>query len=177
MNAISNIDDITGTWTGEMFAELLLEKEEYKDHDLLMPYRKGGIRSDNPYVNFYWDYCSQGKPCYVKIDYQDINEAIALVKDNGGVAVLAHPGNNLKGKLELFDEILKTGIDGVEVFCSYHNEKETKYFYDKTKEHSKIITCGSDFHGKTKPSVRLGSTGCWIEHENMIRHLGVLLNR
>lgn len=39
------------TWIGEMFAEYLLAQPEYNDHPLLAPYRAGGARSDNPYVN------------------------------------------------------------------------------------------------------------------------------
>lgn len=52
------------TWTGEMFAEYLLAHPAYLEHPLLKPYRAGGERSSNPYVNFYWDYYSQGKPCH-----------------------------------------------------------------------------------------------------------------
>lgn len=37
-----------GTWTGDMFAEVLLTKPEYADHFLLRPYRSGGSRSDIP---------------------------------------------------------------------------------------------------------------------------------
>jgi len=167
LNAESNIDDGTGVWTGELFGEILLEKPEYLEHPLLLPYRAGGERSDNPFVNFYWDYYSQGKPCYVEVDFPTIEEAIAIIKDNGGKAVLAHPGNNLKGRYELFDEIVNTGIDGVEVFCSYHDEKVAQYFYEQAKKHSLIITCGSDYHGKTKPSVKLGETGCWIDPQQI----------
>ena len=167
LNAVSNIDDGTGNWTGEVFAEVLLEKEEYRGHELLKPYRKNGNRSDNPYVNFYWDYYSQGKPCYVRIDFKSLDEAIALIKKNGGKAVLAHPAQNLKGQLELFDEIAKCGIDGVEVFCSYHDEAAAKYFYEKALEYSLLITCGSDYHGKTKPSVKLGNTGCRLDKKDI----------
>ena len=56
-----------GVYTGEMFGEALLKDERYVDHELLKPYRSGGSRSDNPYVNFYWDYYAQGKPCYTKV--------------------------------------------------------------------------------------------------------------
>ena len=167
VNAVSNIDDETGIWTGEVFAELLLEKPEYLEHPLLLPYRSGGERSDNPFVNFYWDYYSQGKPCYVEVDFPTIEKAIAIIKNNGGKAVLAHPGNNLKGRFELFDEIVNTGIDGVEVFCSYHDKDTAKYFYEQANKHSLIITCGSDYHGKTKPSVKLGETGCWMDLEQI----------
>ncbi|MFV0394747.1 MAG: PHP domain-containing protein, partial [Coprobacillaceae bacterium] len=64
----------TGVWTGEMFADALLSKEEYKDHELLKPYREGGNRSDNPPVNFYWDYYAQGKPCYTEIIFPTLDE-------------------------------------------------------------------------------------------------------
>ncbi|MCL2426538.1 MAG: PHP domain-containing protein [Oscillospiraceae bacterium] len=167
LNAISNIDDGTGIWTGEVFAELLLEKQEYLDNEHLLPYRTDGSRADNPFVNFYWDYYAQGKPCYVEVDFPTLKDAVALVRDNGGKAVLAHPGNNLKGRLELFDEIVKAGIDGVEVFCSYHDEKTAQYFYEQAQKHSLLITCGSDYHGKTKPSVKLGETGCWIDSQQI----------
>lgn len=158
----STLDSISsnGVYTGEMFAEILLKDEKYTDHTLLKPYRMGGSRSDNPYVNFYWDYYSQGKSCYVEIEYLSLRETIKIINDNGGVAVLAHPGNNLKGRFELFDEIVKEGIQGVECFSSYHEIDVNKYFYDKAKEYDILYTCGSDFHGKTKPSIFLGRNGC-----------------
>ena len=167
LNAVSNIDDGTGNWTGEVFAEVLLEKKDYFDHELLRPYRKNGARSDNPYVNFYWDYYSQGKQCYVKTEYLSLDRAIDIIQKNRGKAVLAHPGQNLKGQFELIDEIVECGIDGLEVFSSYHDEKTAKYFYDKALEYSLLITCGSDYHGKTKPSVKLGKTGCWLDPKNV----------
>jgi len=163
LNKFADINDPAKTWTGEIFAEVLLEKEDYMDHKLLLPYRAGGARSENPFVNFYWDYYSQGKPCSVQMVFPALEDAVAMVRDNGGKAVLAHPGNNLKGRLELFDAIVKTGIDGVEVFCSYHDTETAAYFYERAVQHSLMITCGSDYHGKTKPAVKLGETGCWVD--------------
>ena len=160
LNEISNIEDSTGVWNGELFAEVLLANPAYRDHKLLLPYRNNGERSNNPYVNFYWDYYAQGKPCYAEVNFPDLKEAISLIKDNGGKAVLAHPGNNLKNQYEIFNEIVPVGIDGVEVFCSYHDKQAAEYFYKKALQYSLIITCGSDYHGKTKPSVKLGKTGC-----------------
>lgn len=86
------------TWTGEMFAEFLLSQPQYKNHPLLLPYREGGALSDNPYVNFYWDYYSQGKPCYAEMYYPDMEQIIEIIHENDGLAVLAHPHINLKGK-------------------------------------------------------------------------------
>lgn len=149
-----------GVYTGEMFGEALLNDPRYEKHDLLKPYRPGGSRSDNPYVNFYWDYYAQGKPCYTKIQYPSLEQTIQMIHAHGGLAVLAHPGNNLKGKFELFDEMVNLGMDGVECFSSYHDEKTNAYFYQKAKALHVLFTCGSDFHGKTKPSIFLGENGC-----------------
>ena len=154
-----------GVYTGEMFGEALLAKEEYQDVELLKPYRQGGERGDNPYVNFYWDYYAKGKPCYTEIHFPTLEETIDIIHKNGGVAVLAHPGNNLKGKFEYFDEMLPLGMDGVEVFSNYHSPEVVHYFYDKALEKNVLMTCGSDYHGKTKPSIEIGESRCEIDQE------------
>jgi predicted metal-dependent phosphoesterase TrpH len=161
----------TGVWTGEMFGEVLLEKPEYQDHELLKPYRVGGTRSDNPFVNFYWDYYAQGKPCYTEIVYPTLEEVIALIRKLKGVSVLAHPGNNLKDKYELFDDMIALGINGVEVFSSYHSAEAITYFYDKAKANGLLITCGSDYHGKTKPAITIGDSRCNIDQSSIEQQL------
>lgn len=148
-----------------MFGEVLLNDRRYLDHPLLKPYRQGGARSDNPFVNFYWDYYAQGKPCYTKIVYPSLEAVIALIKKHGGTVVLAHPGNNLKGKFEVFDEMVVLGLDGVEVFSNYHDELTVAYFYQAAKKHQLLITCGSDYHGKTKPAIELGECRCLIAEQ------------
>ena len=70
-----------GVYTGEMFGEALLNDSRYEDHELLKPYRQGGERSDNPYVNFYWDYYAQGKPCYTEIHFPTLEETIDVGMD------------------------------------------------------------------------------------------------
>lgn len=152
-----------GVYTGEMFGEVLLADERYVDHELLKPYREGGARSDNPFVNFYWDYYAQWKPCYTKIVYPSLQETITLIKKHGGTVVLAHPGNNLKGKFEVFDEMVALGVEGVEAFSNYHAPETVEHFYQAGLKHNLLITCGSDYHGKTKPAIDLGECRCLID--------------
>lgn len=169
LDAISS----NGVYTGEMFGEVLLADPRYTDHELLIPYREGNHRSDNPYVNFYWDFYAQGKPCYTEVKFPSLEEVIKIIKENKGVSVLAHPGNNLKGKFELFDEMVNLGIQGVECFSSYHSKEVNQYFYDKAKALDVLFTCGSDFHGKTKPAISLGVNGCSDPNEivqNLIKY-------
>ncbi len=145
-----------GRWTGEMFAELLLSLPEYKENTLLKPYRTGGSRSDNPFVNFYWDFYAQGKPCYVKVVYPQLVDIIKIVHQHHGKTILAHPEANLKNNPSLFPKLMALDLDGLEAFSTYHNPEQCAHYYDEALRHKKVFTCGSDFHGKTKPSITLG---------------------
>lgn len=164
-------------WTGEMFAEVLLNKPEYADHPLLLPYREGGERSDNPYVNIYWDYYSQGKCCYAAMQYPDLEQVVDMIHKNGGLAVLAHPGVNLKNHGELLMPIMDTGLDGLEAFSSYHSPEQARFYYDAAKKNHFIFTCGSDYHGKTKPAICVGGHGSFVEEEEIMGQLGQILKR
>ncbi|MGL4850775.1 MAG: PHP domain-containing protein [Clostridium sp.] len=146
-----------GIITGELIAEVLLEDVRNENSKFLKPYRENGSRSDMPYVNFYWDYFSQGKLAYVHIEFISLREAVRLIKESGGIAVLAHPGKNLNNKLDVIDELIELGLDGIEVFSSYHSSKDIKFFYRKCKENNLFISCGTDFHGKNKPNIEIGS--------------------
>lgn len=147
-----------GCITGEILAEVALQDE--RNHSFLKEYLPNGARSDNPYVNFYWDYCSQGKPAYVKINFITLEEAVAMIQNAGGVAILAHPGNNTKEDTALLDTIVSHGVMGLEAYSSYHSPAQVEFYKEYAKQHQLCITCGSDFHGKTKPAIRLGAHGC-----------------
>lgn len=152
-----------GIIPGELIAEVLLSDERNKDSEILSPYRDGGERSDMPFVNFYWDYFSQGKPAYVHIEYINLSEAIKMIKENDGISIIAHPGNNLKNDLNVIDDLIKEGIDGIEVFSSYHSKETINFFYNKAIENKLFITCGTDFHGKNKPNIEIGKFGYSID--------------
>ncbi len=157
---------INGVITGEMIAEVALQDPINESNKLLFPYRNGGTRNDNPYVNFYWDYCAQGKVAYSHIDFKTIDEIVKMIKDTNGFAVLAHPGNNIKTNVEIFNKIIDKGVEGVEVYSSYHSPEVTTHYLDLALKHDLIITIGSDFHGKTKPSIHLGKFE--IDNESLL---------
>ncbi len=169
--AVSADADSKEIWTGELFAEILLTKKEYLEDERLKPYRTGGNRSDNPYVNFYWDYCSQDKLCDVKMNLMEMAQAITIIHNNCGKAVLAHPGNNLKNHPEMLDELVALGLDGIEALSSYHNEERALYYYEEAIRHHLMVTAGSDFHGKTKPSVFLGGYPTILEESILKQYL------
>ncbi len=141
--------------SGELIAEVMLSNEKYHT-PLLVPYMPGGKRGDMPYINFYLDYFAQGKPAHVPIDYMDFTKAIGMIRDNGGIPVVAHPGLNLKGRETIAEQLLNKGADGLECFNNYHSMEQVDYFATIVQEKNKIMTCGSDFHGKTKPLISIG---------------------
>jgi 3',5'-nucleoside bisphosphate phosphatase len=154
---------IHGVITGEMIAEVALHDKRNDTNEDLLPYRIYGSRSDNPYVNFYWDYCAQGKVAYYPILFRRIDEIVKMIRDANGFAVLAHPGNNIKKDVDLFNKIINKGVIGVEVYSSYHSEDVTNHYHKLAQERDLLMTLGSDFHGKTKPSIQLGKFVCLDE--------------
>ena len=141
--------------TGEIIGEVVLAEEKNRNNPLLKEYFDGGAKSDMPFVHFYWDFFSQGQIAYVPIEFRSMVEIIKLIKDSGGLAVLAHPGNNFKNHPEIVDDIIREGIDGIEVFSTYHSQEQIDYFFNKAKENKLLMTFGSDFHGKNKPHIKL----------------------
>lgn len=148
----------TGIITGEMIAEQCLLNESFNNCELLDPYRTGGSRSDAPFVNFYWDFFSQGKIAYAPMNYPTLKDMVELIKDTGGIPILAHPSKPFKNNPEIIYAMLENGVRGLEVFSSYHSEDEILSYLKIVKDTSCYVTCGSDFHGKTKPNIELGQS-------------------
>ena len=157
-----------GIIIGEDIAEASIYEPENKDNALIKPYLEGGSRSDNPYVNFYWDICAQGKPAYIPISYISLKEAVDLINRAGGIPILAHPGKNIHEDKKLLDGILDSGVKGMEVYSSYHSSEQISFYREEAEKRGCIITCGSDFHGKTKPAIQLGGCGCDKDTEKKI---------
>ncbi|MCD8139879.1 MAG: PHP domain-containing protein [Planctomycetaceae bacterium] len=149
----------------ELIVEVALADPKNDGNPILKPYRKGGARSDNPQVNFYWDYCSHGKPAHVPTQYMTTAEAVGMIRATGGVPVLAHPGPTLKKGADSLPDLVEQGIAGVEAFSSYHSPEQCAAWHKAAVANGLFVTCGSDFHGKTKPAIRMGGHGASRDDE------------
>jgi 3',5'-nucleoside bisphosphate phosphatase len=163
--------------SAELIAEVLLTGDNNSPNNLLVPYKSGGERSDMPYINFYLDFFAQGKPAYVKIDYMDFTDAVELVKSNNGIPIVAHPGINFKGKEEVVNKLLDHGAEGLEIFNNYHDFRQIEYFADLVLKRSSLMTCGSDFHGKTKPLIEIGKFKTIEKYSQYLRQSILQLDR
>lgn len=91
-------------------------------------------------------YLDRGMDGYVEKEGFSIDETIELIKDAGGIAVLAHPG--LLDDINVLNYCIKEGIDGIEYIHSKHTEKDVIEFKKIAEENSLIQTGGSDCHGE-----------------------------
>lgn len=164
-----------GIVVGEMIAEAALADERNVCNALLAPYRPGGARAKNPYVNFFWDFCSQGKPAFIPVSYMSFEEALSLIRDTGGVAVIAHPVNTVGRREKMIEYMASCGVAGLEVFSSYHTQEDVLYYRKQAEKLGLFMTGGSDFHGKTKPAVHLGDT-CGMQEKEQDQSISSLMD-
>jgi hypothetical protein len=79
--------------------------------------------------------------------------AIRLIKEAGGVAVIAHPLASRSGRkidLETLNQLIQAGLDGIEVDHRDHNEMERSELMRLAIEHNLVVTGSSDYHGTGK---------------------------
>lgn len=142
-----------------IMSELILNIPKYNQHKDLQPYLKGGARSEPATVNLYWDFCVKGCDCFVPIPFPSIKECIERIHNEGGLAILAHPWKTFYQKEDKLLELMEYGIDGIEAYSNYHEDYHNIYYDDFCKKHHLLMTCGSDFHGATKPKIKMGEYG------------------
>jgi predicted metal-dependent phosphoesterase TrpH len=86
-------------------------------------------------------------------------EALALIKQAGGVCVLAHPGMwGSQGEVPdaLIDEMATGGMVGLEVDHPDHDEEQRARYRAMAERLGLIVTGSSDCHGTRYDPIRLG---------------------
>lgn len=109
-------------------------------------------------------YISDGGPAYVGKHALHPTDAIALIRDAGGVASLAHPGlwgaRDEAVPEELIDEMAAVGLTGLEVDHIDHDAAKRAHYRAIADRLGLIPTGGSDCHGTRYDPVRLGASRC-----------------
>lgn len=117
---------------------------------------KGYVKSNN---EAFEKYLGDGKPFYINRKKLDPKEAIQIIKEAHGVAILAHPilYNLSESQLKkMAISLKKAGLTGIEaIYSTYQNGDET-IIRRIAKECGLSISGGSDFHGTNKPYIHLG---------------------
>ncbi|GAA4703614.1 PHP domain-containing protein [Brevibacillus fulvus] len=90
-------------------------------------------------------YLATGAQAYVNPPRIHPKQAIQLIKQAGGVAVLAHPG--IYHDDQLVEELAVFGLDGIEVWHPDHTEEDRQRYAELANRYGLLKTGGSDFHG------------------------------
>jgi hypothetical protein len=93
----------------------------------------------------------QGADAYVRQEKPTLNEVIRVIKNSGGISILAHPGD-YECDEELIEKFFKARGEGIEVDYSYDSFdfEEKKKLIEKyrkiAREKGLIVSGGSDYH-------------------------------
>jgi predicted metal-dependent phosphoesterase TrpH len=82
-------------------------------------------------------------------------DAIKLIHEAGGVAVMAHPGLNRSD--DMIPELVAAGMDGIECFHTKHSTSVSQHYLMMAEQQNLLITGGSDCHGMNKGKPLIGS--------------------
>lgn len=105
-------------------------------------------------------YVGDNAPCFIPREKVTPCQAVRLISDAGGVAVLAHPIlYHLSDKrLEKLVALLKDeGLTAIEAVYSTYNASEERQIRNLAQKYDLLLSGGSDFHGKAKPGLELGT--------------------
>lgn len=142
----------------------LEELNLFSKGDVIKPVHFASVLKEKGYVRTmdeaFEKYISKGRAGYVERELYTSSQCVNAIKENGGLAVLAHPTLYKMTKLEVEDLIKELTIDGLHgieaVYPLYSNEEE-QWLQRIAYELKLSIAGGSDFHGTNKPNIALAT--------------------
>lgn len=100
-------------------------------------------------------FLKKNRPAWVPKFKMSGEEALDLVHDAGGLAVLAHPGLNRTD--EFIPRLVEAGMDGIECFHTKHSRATSEHYLEVAKHFHLLVTGGSDCHGQSKGQAVMGT--------------------
>ena len=125
-------------------------------------------------------YLKYGAPGYVPRDLPSPHEAVRMIKENGGVPVLAHPlftksrsdRRDIPCLNDLLESLCEEGLKGMEVFYGDYTKVQIEKLLKICRTY-KLIPCGgSDYHATgAEDEVMPGTVGPPIEYFSELKSL------
>jgi predicted metal-dependent phosphoesterase TrpH len=104
-------------------------------------------------------YLGVGKPLYIPRENLRFEEAAALIRESGGIPVIAHPMSLFIswGRLpDMLKDLKNRGLMGLEAWHPTAKPGSCRRLEELGKSLGLYITEGSDFHGSVRPERKLG---------------------
>jgi predicted metal-dependent phosphoesterase TrpH len=119
---------------------------------------KKGYAQD--FRNAFSKYLVKGALAYVPREAYVPRDCVRLIREAGGLPVLAHPsltGLDEEGLGDFLEELRSAGLWGLECVSSHCSSEDAFKYLTIAERHSLFPTAGSDFHGRNRPGVTLGA--------------------
>jgi len=107
------------------------------------------------------------RPAWVPKFKMSALDAIELIHQAGGVAVMAHPGLNRTD--DVIPHLVDSGLDGLECYHTKHPPATTEHYLELAEHYQLLVTGGSDCHGLNKGKPLIGSIKLPYEHVQQLR--------
>lgn len=101
----------------------------------------------NNYYEAFEKYIGDYGPAFERKIHVSPQSATKLISDAGGLSFVAHPGYM---KESILIDLIKAGIDGIEVIHPSHTENQVNFYRGIVNQYCLLETGGSDFHGGKK---------------------------
>ncbi|HEX9565036.1 MAG TPA: PHP domain-containing protein [Gemmatimonadaceae bacterium] len=112
-------------------------------------------------------YLGAGRPAYLDKRRILIPEAIDLVHQCGGIAILAHPGG--WGTRDRIEALVGAGLDGIEVIHPSHSAEDRARLMALAEHFQLVSSGGSDSHGATDSGRVVGAMNVPAEWLDRLR--------
>lgn len=104
-------------------------------------------------------YVEKGQKYYMPRNFLSIERSVEIIREAGGVPVLAHPFQYKRddaGLRDILEHCMDYGLMGMECRYSGYTQEQSAYLEALADEYGLLKTGGSDFHGISKPDILLG---------------------
>jgi predicted metal-dependent phosphoesterase TrpH len=104
-------------------------------------------------------YLARGKPGYARRPALPPDRAIEVIRQAGGVPVLAHPVTvdlDAAALRDLLVRLREAGLEGLEVWYPEHRHERQQELARLASDLGLVATGGSDFHGAATPDLIMG---------------------
>jgi hypothetical protein len=107
-------------------------------------------------------FLKRNRPAWVPKFKMSGTEALDLIHQAGGVAVMAHPALNRTD--EIIPGLVEAGMDGIECFHTKHSPATADRYLKLAERFHLLVTGGSDCHGLNKGQPLIGTVKVPYEH-------------
>ena len=112
-------------------------------------------------------FLKKSRPAWVPKFKISAPEAIELIHQAGGLAVMAHPGLNRVD--EVIPLLVEGGLDGLECFHTKHAPTTTEHYLRLADRFELLVTGGSDCHGLSKGKPLVGTVRVPYERLELLK--------